>query len=175
MKLTFPIPFRRSAAAVLAVATGLLFSGRAAFAVPTVIPVSPAALQKAVAAHRGHLVLVNFWATWCAPCVAELPALAQLQKAEASHGLVVLLVSADDPSTLAQVKTTLAAKGQNASFLIKGDMPDFFNAFVPSDKGTIGLPRSYVYNRRGALVTTVPNDHTLAEYQAILKPYLRQK
>jgi len=147
-------------------------AAKPATAAPAVVPVSPAGLQKAVAAHKGHLVLVNFWATWCAPCVAELPTLAKLQKVEASHGLVVLLVSADDPGTLPQVQSTLAAKGQSGSFLIKGDMPTFFDAFVPSDKGTIALPRSYVYNRRGQLVATVPNDHTLAEYQRVLKPYL---
>lgn len=169
-----PRLFRSKTPVALAVLAGctLLAAAAPIQAAPTVIPVSPAGLQKAVAAHRGHTVLVNFWATWCDPCVAELPTLGQLQKTEAARGLVVLLVSADDPGSLPQVKKILATKGQSASYLLTGDMSTFFTAFVPSDKGTIALPRSYVYNRRGQLVATVPNDHTLAQYQQLLKPYL---
>src|SRR5207245_60725 len=46
--------------------------------------------------YRGHVVLVNFWATWCPPCVEEMPSLERLHRALAGEGLVVLGVSIDD-------------------------------------------------------------------------------
>jgi thiol-disulfide isomerase/thioredoxin len=51
-----------------------------------------------LARYRGKLVLVNFWATWCAPCVREMPSLDRLQAALGSEGLVVLPLSLDGPT-----------------------------------------------------------------------------
>ena len=50
---------------------------------------------------RGQVVLVNFWATWCAPCRKEMPMLSKLQREHADQGLVVLYVSLEDPEVLA--------------------------------------------------------------------------
>lgn len=46
-----------------------------------------------LAALKGRVVVVNFWATWCAPCVAEMPALDQMRKSLADAGVVVLGVN----------------------------------------------------------------------------------
>jgi thiol-disulfide isomerase/thioredoxin len=54
-----------------------------------------AELEQALAARRGRPLLLNFWATWCAPCVAELPDLLATVDAHASEGLSVLGVSYD--------------------------------------------------------------------------------
>src|SRR5205085_6791889 len=45
---------------------------------------------------RGRLVVVNFWATWCPPCVAEMPSLERMHRALGAEGLVVLGVSVDE-------------------------------------------------------------------------------
>lgn len=51
--------------------------------------------QRTLADFAGRGVVLNLWATWCVPCVAELPALAQLAQAAAPDGIVVLPLSSD--------------------------------------------------------------------------------
>lgn len=52
-----------------------------------------------LAAHRGKVVLVNFWATWCEPCRDEMPALGRLQKKLGPQQFVVLAVNVDEPES----------------------------------------------------------------------------
>jgi len=63
-----------------------------------------------LADFRGHFVLLNLWATWCAPCVRELPALARLAKKNPSARLTVLAV-AIPPGDLVKAAQFLAAHG----------------------------------------------------------------
>src|SRR3978361_1803851 len=53
----------------------------------------PDGTRKMLADYAGHALVVNFWATWCAPCVAEMPALVGLARAGAAEDILVLPVS----------------------------------------------------------------------------------
>lgn len=53
--------------------------------------------------YRGQVVLVNFWATWCPPCRAEIPALEAAYKTHRDDGLVILGVSVEDPPELIEL------------------------------------------------------------------------
>jgi thiol-disulfide isomerase/thioredoxin len=56
--------------------------------------------KRELAELRGRVVLLNFWATWCAPCRREMPMLSKLQREYAGQGLVVLYVSLEEPEIL---------------------------------------------------------------------------
>lgn len=78
----------------------------------TIAEVSVADLEKRFAAGRDTVYVVNFWATWCKPCVEELPAFDKLSRAEANNPVVVLLVSVDSPNDRnAKVETFLRKRG----------------------------------------------------------------
>ena len=51
--------------------------------------------ERSLAAYRGAALVVNFWATWCAPCIKEMPALDALAKRVKARGIVVLALSSD--------------------------------------------------------------------------------
>jgi thiol-disulfide isomerase/thioredoxin len=61
-----------------------------------------------LAEHRGKVVLVNFWATWCLPCRTEMPAIEAFYRAHRDQGLVVIAISLDEPADLAQVRQAMA-------------------------------------------------------------------
>jgi len=90
---------KRTAATALS-ACLLLGCGDSASVAPLTSPpeirvVDFAGLEAELESHRGKPLLVNFWAMWCAPCVAELPDLVAVAREFRQHGGVVLAVSRD--------------------------------------------------------------------------------
>jgi cytochrome c biogenesis protein CcmG, thiol:disulfide interchange protein DsbE len=102
---------------------------------------------------RGKIVVLNFWASWCPPCVDELPSLMQLQTALQDKGVVVLGVSVD--AEAADYQKFL--KDHNVNFLTVRD-PGEQNktntgvvAPVSSKYGTYRFPETYIIDRNGVL------------------------
>ena len=60
----------------------------------------PSGAELDLKALRGQPLLVNFWATWCPPCVAEMPELEQLQAERGSKGLQIVGIGIDSPSNI---------------------------------------------------------------------------
>lgn len=67
---------------------------------------------------RGKIVLINFWATWCKPCAAELPHLQRMYVTHAAKGVVILGVSMDGPETAADVVTDVRRYGLTYPILL---------------------------------------------------------
>jgi thiol-disulfide isomerase/thioredoxin len=92
---------------------------------------------------KGSVVVLNLWATWCAPCVKELPSLDRLQGAFNSKDVQVLLVSQDAQGWQDIDKKWPDYKMQNLDTYADPDM-GYTDAFK-----TPGLPLTIIYNRQG--------------------------
>jgi cytochrome c biogenesis protein CcmG, thiol:disulfide interchange protein DsbE len=96
---------------------------------------------------KGKVVVLNFWATWCPPCVEETPALNRLQNYIASRGGMVLGVSVDeDPAAYEKF-----LKDQGVDFPTYRD-PTRKTAL---DYGTSMYPETYIIDRRGKIARKV--------------------
>ena len=75
-----------------------------------------------LASQTGKVVIINFWATWCAPCRAEMPALDTYYRQHRDEGLVMIAISMDDPRDEAKVREVMkafafpAALGRDSNF-----------------------------------------------------------
>jgi cytochrome c biogenesis protein CcmG, thiol:disulfide interchange protein DsbE len=95
---------------------------------------------------RGEVVLVNVWATWCAPCRHEMPGLEELQRQLAGEGLRVVAVSVDEASAGAEIDTFVRELGLSMTVLHDPAMR------VARTFGTIGVPETFLVGRDGTLL-----------------------
>lgn len=98
----------------------------------------------------GKLLLLNFWATWCPPCISEVPALNQLERTLGPDGVVILGISEDEDPTAYQ------------NFLTRFHV-NYLTARQPSKDirlkyGTIQIPETYLIDRNGKVVEKVVSD-----------------
>jgi peroxiredoxin len=92
----------------------------------------------------GKVLVLNFWATWCPPCIDELPSLETMARQMAPKGVVVLGVSVD---TNEQAYTQFL-KAARVSFETARD-PD---AAISAEYGTFKYPETYIIDRNGKVV-----------------------
>ena len=119
---------------------------------PPVVPATAGQIRARAARPGARATLVNVWATWCVPCRQEFPALLKVAGEEKSHGLRLMLVSADFDDQLPAVRKFLADHAITDTTWLKteGDM-DFINGL--SADWTGALPATFVYDSAGRLVT----------------------
>jgi thiol-disulfide isomerase/thioredoxin len=119
--------------------------------------------------RRGKVVLVNFWASYCLPCLEEIPALLALRKALADD-VEIVFVSTDDPAVLPKAQRTLRRSNlqMGSSYFVANDDPTPFLAVVDRNWGG-AIPHTIVYGRDGAVWQTLVGGQESASFANTLR------
>ena len=125
--------------------------------------------EQKLSSYRGRLVLVNFWATWCGPCVKEMPELAALQNEYAAYGLQVVGATADTAETIKEVRAFIKTAKLN--------FPVWMGA-TTQDMARFGLgpalPGTVLIGRDGKIVAIFNGVITAAEVKKKLAALIAQ-
>jgi peroxiredoxin len=113
---------------------------------------------------RGKVVLLNFWATWCAPCQVELPKFESWQRKYGSDGLQILAVSMDDE----------AAPARRTARRLHLDFPVLMgNARLGEEYGgVLGLPVTFLIDRNGVVVAKIKGATDLKKMESLVNQLL---
>ena len=143
-------------------------------AAPGISAIGAEGVGRMISDAKGKVVVLNFWATWCPPCVAEMPELVKFYNETKREDVEFISLCANDP---AEMRTTVAAflKDRNLTFpvFVLND-PGGVELLAKSTKAALtgGLPATLIYGRDGALVHTWERDTTQAELNEAIKPLL---
>jgi peroxiredoxin len=96
--------------------------------------------------YQGQVVLLNVWATWCPPCLQEMPSLQRLHEQLAGRGLRVVAISIDDPGSEATIADFI--RDQRLTFEVLHD-PE---AAVMQSYGMQGVPETFLISRDGRIL-----------------------
>ncbi len=108
---------------------------------------------------RDHVVLINFWATWCPPCRKEMPDLDALYQRYKDQGLIVLAISDEEPA-----KVTAYLRNHSVSYPILLDPGRKVNEEFHVD----GIPKSFVYDRQGKFAAQAIDMRTRGQFLELL-------
>jgi thiol-disulfide isomerase/thioredoxin len=163
---------RRGVLAVLAVALSLLSSAGAGaeekaplksapdFALPSL-----GGETVRLSSFAGKVVLLDFWATWCPPCLQALPNLAGLHRDYAKRGLVVLGIALDREGAAA---VEPVAREEALPYPVLLGSRETANLFGKVEF----LPTIFVIDRQGRIVEKMVGYHTFEDLEGRIKPYL---
>lgn len=124
-----------------------------------------------VADFRGKVLVLNLWATWCAPCVTEMPTLARLAKSFEGRNVVVVPVSVDSPSAQDKARAFI---GQHAPLQYYAD-PQMKLPFALKPPAA-GMPTTIIYGADGVERARLSGgaDWSGADARAVVEQVLRE-
>jgi peroxiredoxin len=121
--------------------------------------------QMSLADQRGNVLLVNFWATWCAPCIQEIPDLIELHERYESAGFAVLGISTDDDGAEV-VRPFVRTHGIIYPILLDdGSAADAFG-------NVYGLPTTFLIDRNGRVLSRFMGLLPVDRYEPLIRDLL---
>jgi thiol-disulfide isomerase/thioredoxin len=135
-------------------------------------PVDESGYRVMLKSSAGNVVLVDFWATWCAPCRKEMPLLAKLDSRLRQKRFRLITVSADEPEQEQAAVDFLAKSGiSGTAYLHSAKDDDAFITFVER-KWSGALPAMFLYDRQGKLVRSFLQETEIATIEAAIQKLL---
>ncbi len=116
--------------------------------------------------YKGQVVVLNFWATWCGPCLMELPDLNRLQQTYADQGLVVLTVSDEDPGRLQEFAASRPFETVAGYVTEPGELPEVYRMMLQL------RPMTFFVDRDGILRDVAVGAGDFEGFSATLQPLL---
>ena len=115
--------------------------------------------------YRGKVVLINFWATWCPPCRAEMPDLVRLQREHAGHGLQIIGITYPPES---KIRVRRFARSLKVNYPIILGSRQIKTRFSSEET----LPLTVVINRDGKVSDIIVGILLREEFDEKIKPLL---
>ena len=138
---------------VMAAVTLLLFSNCSAFAARNVRKLTLRDVngnKVRMSEYQGHIVVLNFWATWCGPCKEELPRLGQMAERYAGQKVAFVLASIDEPKKLDIVRDYLAQQKVALPVLVGANVD-----LLEQLSGTNIVPATLIIDDNGEIVRAI--------------------
>lgn len=123
----------------------------------------PEDIDAYLAKHKGKVVVINFWASWCAPCRVEFPELEKLRRTTSAKDLAMLGVSLDFDSDMFHH----FSDRQEFGYPVRLAAPTFMDAM-----GIRTIPKTWVYDTNGKLVQNHDGPVGYPELMAVVKSLL---
>jgi cytochrome c biogenesis protein CcmG/thiol:disulfide interchange protein DsbE len=146
---------------------GQIPSPRVGFPAPDFALATLRGEQTTLAAQRGNVVVVNLWASWCAPCRAEMPAIQQVYLAYYDHGLRVLAVNSTIQDSEENARAFTQELGLTFPVLLDRDGAVTRRYLVRA------LPSTFIVDRRGVVRSVIFGGASMAALQSAVEPLLK--
>lgn len=121
--------------------------------------------KKTLEDYRGQVVVINYWATWCGPCKAEMPMMDAFHRKHKQRGFEILGVVTKDSVPKYKLKAVEKALSYPLASSLKGKYG------LISD----GVPTSYIIDRKGRIAFAKAGSFSGAEFNQIILPLLEEK
>ena len=126
--------------------------------------------NQAISQWRGNVLVVNFWATWCAPCQEEIPEFIEMQETYGDQGLLFIGIAIDREEMVIAFSEDF---GINYPVLIEA--PGAASLLEATGNPQAALPYTLVINREGEIVETYLGRVHQEKLEQVFKPLLQEK